>query len=200
MKKWKCLVCGYIHEGDNPPDNCPVCGADSSNFSLVEESDSLSVLKEEKTEQKKDAPYDKITNQILKHHIHPISVHFPNGVVPISFAFVLIAFIFKFNNLAQAAFYNLITVLLIMPIVLLSGYIEWKKKYKGALTNYFLIKIACGIIVTALLVLLIVWYIINPDIAVSSSNSRGTFLIIYFLMLIVVGVAGFIGGKLVFKD
>ena len=26
MKKWKC-VCGYIHDGDEPPAQCPKCGA-----------------------------------------------------------------------------------------------------------------------------------------------------------------------------
>jgi rubredoxin/uncharacterized membrane protein len=24
-RKWLCTVCGYVHEGDAPPDNCPVC-------------------------------------------------------------------------------------------------------------------------------------------------------------------------------
>ena len=32
MKKWECTVCGYIHEGPEPPDECPVCGADKSQF------------------------------------------------------------------------------------------------------------------------------------------------------------------------
>jgi nitrite reductase (NADH) large subunit len=34
-RRWKCLVCGYVHEGDAPPDECPVCGADSDQFELV---------------------------------------------------------------------------------------------------------------------------------------------------------------------
>ncbi|MEI6126475.1 MAG: hypothetical protein WCQ99_07980 [Pseudomonadota bacterium] len=25
MKKWRCTSCGYIHTGENPPDQCPVC-------------------------------------------------------------------------------------------------------------------------------------------------------------------------------
>ena len=25
MKKWVCPVCGYVHEGDTPPEVCPVC-------------------------------------------------------------------------------------------------------------------------------------------------------------------------------
>ena len=35
MKKWKCNVCGYIHVGEEPPDECPVCGADSTKFEEV---------------------------------------------------------------------------------------------------------------------------------------------------------------------
>ncbi len=37
MKKWRCIICGYIHEGEAPPDICPLCKADSSKFVLVEE-------------------------------------------------------------------------------------------------------------------------------------------------------------------
>jgi rubrerythrin len=36
MKKWKCTACGYIHEGDRPPDTCPVCGAHKFQFILYE--------------------------------------------------------------------------------------------------------------------------------------------------------------------
>jgi rubrerythrin len=32
MKKWICTVCGYIHEGDAPPANCPQCKAPASKF------------------------------------------------------------------------------------------------------------------------------------------------------------------------
>lgn len=37
MKKWVCKVCGYVHEGDEPPEVCPLCGVDSSEFELEEE-------------------------------------------------------------------------------------------------------------------------------------------------------------------
>ncbi|MDO4540313.1 MAG: FAD-dependent oxidoreductase [Syntrophomonadaceae bacterium] len=32
VTKWKCKVCGYIHEGPEPPDECPVCGAGKDMF------------------------------------------------------------------------------------------------------------------------------------------------------------------------
>jgi len=35
MKKWRCVVCDYIHEGDEPPETCPVCGVGSDQFEKV---------------------------------------------------------------------------------------------------------------------------------------------------------------------
>lgn len=35
MKKYVCTVCGYIHEGDNPPEACPICKAPASKFNPV---------------------------------------------------------------------------------------------------------------------------------------------------------------------
>lgn len=32
MKKWICTVCGYIHEGDKPPKECPICGVGPDKF------------------------------------------------------------------------------------------------------------------------------------------------------------------------
>ena len=30
--KWVCSVCGYVHEGDTPPEKCPQCGVSSDKF------------------------------------------------------------------------------------------------------------------------------------------------------------------------
>lgn len=35
MKKWLCTVCNYIHEGDSPPDICPICGVGPEMFEEV---------------------------------------------------------------------------------------------------------------------------------------------------------------------
>ena len=32
MKKYVCMVCGYVYEGEEPPKGCPVCHAPSSKF------------------------------------------------------------------------------------------------------------------------------------------------------------------------
>jgi len=35
MRKWMCTICGYIHEGDEPPEVCPVCGASREDFEEI---------------------------------------------------------------------------------------------------------------------------------------------------------------------
>ena len=35
MKKFVCPVCGYVHEGDTPPEFCPVCKVPGSKFTEV---------------------------------------------------------------------------------------------------------------------------------------------------------------------
>ena len=37
MAKWVCSVCGYVHEGDNPPEKCPICGVGEDKFNKKEE-------------------------------------------------------------------------------------------------------------------------------------------------------------------
>ncbi len=34
--KWVCSVCGYVHEGDQPPAECPVCHAPAEKFTKQE--------------------------------------------------------------------------------------------------------------------------------------------------------------------
>lgn len=40
MKKWKCTVCGYIHEGDEAPEKCPVCKQPKEKFVEIKEAKS----------------------------------------------------------------------------------------------------------------------------------------------------------------
>ena len=37
MKKYVCPVCGYVYEGENPPEKCPQCGVPGSKFTVMEE-------------------------------------------------------------------------------------------------------------------------------------------------------------------
>jgi rubrerythrin len=37
MKRFVCSICGYIHEGAQPPEICPICKADKSKFNEIKD-------------------------------------------------------------------------------------------------------------------------------------------------------------------
>jgi rubredoxin/uncharacterized membrane protein len=230
MKKWQCTVCGYIHEGEEPPEVCPVCGADKSKFIEVIETGEKPAEEEIKETESKDPseqtsepsadPYSQsskpsktsktptpgfvsfetVTNLMIKHHLHPITVHFPNGIIPMAVAFIFLAAIFRFVDLSQASFYSMIFVVLTLPVALFTGYNEWQKKYQGAMTRIFKIKIISAIVVTVVAVIVVLWHLIAPESFQNTSGGRTLFLLLHLILLAATGIAGFIGGKLVFKD
>ena len=35
MKSWKCTVCGYIYDGEKPPEKCPICNVGPEKFMQI---------------------------------------------------------------------------------------------------------------------------------------------------------------------
>ena len=235
MKKWRCMVCNYIHEGDAPPEKCPVCGADKSKFVEVSEQEAADI-QAEKTEKQLErelamvekarqadpgqaksgstgessaasqqpagpAGWMEFANeQMVRHHAHPMSVHIPNGVLPVAVLFVLLAILFSAETLAAAAFYNSVVVLVSMPAVLYTGYNAWQRKFGGNLTPIFTAKIAAAAVVAVTCLLVVLWYLFNPEILAGGAARQAGFVLLNLVMLAAAIVAGLIGGKLVFKD
>jgi rubredoxin len=265
MKKWKCTICGYIHSGEEPPDKCPVCGADRSKFVLLEEEaappplngdhlqggggDPSSVWKcracgyphtgalppepcpvcgsggeqfqyqiatpvipapplERPAAAEASAalpPRIRIQNRLemvlakmSELHAHPIAVHIPNGVLPVSFVFLLLALLFNSATLEKAAFYNLVMVLLAMPGVLFSGYNDWQRRFGGHVTRVFKTKMICGGAVQLISLILVLWWLLNPDLLLKpGSSGRSLFIVLYVVNLACAVVAGYFGGKLI---
>lgn len=54
MKKFVCSVCGYVHEGDTPPEKCPICGVPASKF--VEQAGEMTWAAEHVVGVAKDVP------------------------------------------------------------------------------------------------------------------------------------------------
>lgn len=207
MKKWKCKVCGYVHTGDEPPEKCPICGVPKEMFEEIVEAASETELVRESTEEEKPATKVEevesvsfITNLVMKFHVHPIAVHTPNGVLPIALVFLLLAAVMNVESLETAGFYNLVFVLLAMPVVLLTGIVAWKTRYGAAFTNIFKVKIAASFTVTTLLLILVCWRLIVPDVMGPESSMRWIYIALTLVMVAVVGLAGHLGGKLVFDS
>ncbi len=217
MKAWQCTVCKYIHKGEAPPAKCPVCGVDASKFVEI---DPASIPQktprrrkpakrtgqdpppkkdlETKTPDIEQTFSKKIKSLLIRHHAHPVLVHTPNGILPAAVIFFFLAWIFDYDLLAKAAFINIIFVMLTLPLVLLTGLLEWKEKYNGVMTINFKFKIIAAIITSVFCAISLVWFLNDPKILTSSKS--WIFILTNIIMLISAGVAGYIGGKLVFKD
>ena len=202
MKKWKCSVCNYIHEGDEPPAKCPVCGADKDKFIEVNESSTQPENRVDVEAPMENPPtlLEKITALVLDKHLHPISVHGPNGIIPMVVIFLVLAVLLQLQDFGSAAYLSMIFVLLSMPPVLLTGYLTWQKKYKGARTSVFKMKIVASCVATVILFGLIIWKTVQPDVLSNVSLDRFIFLFWSVVMLAAIGMAGHLGGQLVFAN
>jgi rubredoxin len=221
MKRWQCSVCGYIHEGDEPPEECPVCGADRSAFILLEEVQRSATGPETVVEAKAAAfmpeePRKSISTiqntaasaskaddaaflmALTRLHGHPIAVHIPNGVLPVSLLFTFGATLFHWPSLAHAAKYNLYFVCLAMPLVIFSGVVDWTNRYGRRMSKVFRIKIICALIVSVLTLVLSLWWLVQPEVYMGHPHRSGLFLLINSIDLAAAIVAGWYGGKMVF--
>ena len=218
VTRWRCTVCGYIHSGDEPPEKCPVCGADKSLFVPAEEkpteenstdqdyqealgsSSSSSASSPKPPLSPRDQKIQEMMRLLTKLHGHPIAVHLPNGLLPVAVFFTLVAVILGSESFALAARYNMGMVALVMPIVIATGVIDWHNRFNQAMTIVFKVKIACAAVVTLFSIILAIWWIVNPNIYNGGIGQNGLFLLINLIDLGAAGLAGWYGGKLVFHD
>ena len=56
MAKWLCSICGYVHEGDSAPEQCPVCKAPAEKF--IKQEGEMSWAAEHVIGVAKDVPED----------------------------------------------------------------------------------------------------------------------------------------------
>jgi rubredoxin/uncharacterized membrane protein len=222
QSRWRCLVCGYIHTGPEPPDVCPVCGADKSQFIRIEVEAMPKTAKTLPSKPAKEKASDDVIQVhskqtmagagssifqfaariefISRLHGHPIAVHIPNGVLPLSFFFTLIAVVFKSEAFAITASYNIAFVCLSMPIVVITGFIDWHNRFNARWAKIFSIKLVCGLVVSTLsLVIALMWFT-QPAIYRIFTARLILFLSLNTINLITAAIAGYYGGKLVFNQ
>ena len=99
MRRWKCKICEHIHTGAEPPNKCPICMAGRNQFVEID-ADGNKIAGEDSAvssavavvtpvaEKHKPAPagrktmLERMAGLVLSLHLHPITVHFPNGILP----------------------------------------------------------------------------------------------------------------------
>ena len=205
-----------------PPAKCPVCNVGSEKFKEIDEASipdkrvRRNQTPKKRTENQsspqgagisdktpvndsdKKTFFNNLKNVLIKHHAHPVSVHTPNGIIPAAVLLWVLSWIFDSQLMAKVAAINMVFVIVALPFVIFTGVLEWQKKYNGAMTLVFKLKFLAAALTTVTCIISLIWYFLDPNIL--TTPKAWVFIIINLTMLVATGVAGHIGGKLVFKD
>lgn len=138
--------------------------------------------------------------KIGKHtlHLHSISVHFTNSLYPVAVFFLILYTIFQQDSFRLTYSNLLILAACSAPISFVTGFMEWKQKYKGARVRIFVQKIKYGLILLGLGSLCGLWLLISPEILLDSGWLHYIFIGLNFAIIPLVAFLGYLGGKLIF--
>ncbi len=177
---WRCTVCGYIHEGEEPPEICPVCGAGSEKFVPVE------------------VPKAGLLREMIEtFQPHAVAAHFPNALLPTGVLFVAIAVVLGKSSFETAAFYLLCVVLVTAPATMATGIREWQTKFDGQKAVIFKKKIALASCLTLLAMATVAFRYNHPEIMQAAGSVKLLYFALLLAMLGCVTLLGHYGGKLV---
>ena len=122
-KRWRCTVCNYLHEGPEPPQVCPICGAGAKDFVADEETVGHT--------------HQGFGGFIEKLHAHPVTAHFPNGALPLALAFWVGYLILGDDSLERTSFYLMLVAVAVNPVTFFTGWSEARHRFGSADTGVF---------------------------------------------------------------
>ncbi len=132
-------------------------------------------------------------------HLHPILVHFPQGLFPAAFASFCLYFVTGVREFESGAFVMALFGLLAAPVTTATGFFDWWNRYQAYMTSVFRIKIAGAFALMALAGPAVLLRAFQPDLAALPLTGPGW---AYFGLLAACTatcvVLGHYGGKLVF--
>jgi uncharacterized membrane protein len=138
--------------------------------------------------------------KIGKHdvHLHSIAVHFTNALYPVALFFLILSFFYQKDVSLLTYFHLMILATVSVPISYITGFIEWKQKYRGAKVRIFTRKQRSGLVLLGLGITCTLWYGWDPAVLENGGGLRIVFLSLHFAILPNVIYLGYLGGKLVF--
>lgn len=133
---------------------------------------------------------------ILKYkiHWHVIFTHLPISLFMVSAGFMFFHLFIRSACFELTAYICLVAgSILILPTAL-TGWLTWKKRYKGARTRIFLYKLRIAYFIILLSWTLVLWRTLFPD--TTHDIWHNIYSIGIFLLFLGVTLEGFYGGRL----
>ncbi len=132
-------------------------------------------------------------------YAHPMFVHFPQALFPVSFASFLLYLATGIPEFEVGAFVAAGFGAVASPVTTLTGFVDWKVRYKGYMTSVFRIKIVGAFLLIALSIPAVLLRWLAPEAVVLPLSGTGW---LYAALLAACTatcvVLGHYGGKLVF--
>jgi uncharacterized membrane protein len=132
-------------------------------------------------------------------YFHPIFVHFPQALFPVALASFLLFLATGDPSFETGAYLMSAFGLAFSPVTMITGYIDWKVRYKGYMTSVFKIKIVTGFVLIGLSLAAVLLRALVPETALLPLSGLG-----WIRAGLLAGcvascvVEGHFGGKLVF--
>ncbi len=189
-KRWRCMVCGYVHKGESPPEVCPVCGVGSEKFELMEE--------EGESKAKQSPSQSLIQEMIASFKPHAVMAHFPNALLPTLALFLALYLVLGVISLDAGIYVLLGLVAVTALMTLLTGVYSWRRNYQSARTRIFQRKLVLGGCLVLICFEMLLLRYNNPDLLSSFSGSSWFFFMLTGAALYCVTMLGHYGGMLVF--
>jgi rubredoxin/uncharacterized membrane protein len=183
--RWRCVVCNYVHDGPNPPDVCPVCGAGKDSF----------VPETKSPEHHHRGP----SGLIEKLHLHPVAAHFPNGSLPLALAAWVGYLVVGELCLERASFYLMLVAVLAVPVTFLAGLSDAKHRFGTTSTGVFPEKKLWSWVLLSIGIATAGWRIsLGWTYVPTTMVEIGTYTGLLFVASAAAARLGMLGGKLVF--
>lgn len=132
-------------------------------------------------------------------HIHSICIHFTNALYPVAILFMFLFLLSGKVSFHQTYFYIMVVATFSVPFSYLTGILEWKKRYKGAMIQIFLAKIIVGLVIFAIGGSCTLWRYISPGVLENGGIQSLAFIILNVSIVPPLIYLGHLGGIIVYE-
>ncbi len=132
-------------------------------------------------------------------YFHPIFVHFPQALFPVALASFVVYLATGAEELETGAYVAAAFGALAGPFTTITGFADWKVRYKGYMTSVFRIKITGAFVLVGLSVPAVLLRSLVPDVAELPLSGAGyAYAGLLAACVATCVVLGRYGGRLVF--